>query len=253
MTNFKEVAIKAVKEAERAILKYYQDDIEFDLKPDKTPVTLADKEAEKVIKNVIKDVFPDHSFLGEEEGVDNNLSEYRWIIDPIDGTKNFMRKINIWGTLLALEKNGEIILGVANAPISKELIIAEKGKGAYKNDKKLKVSNIEKLEDGFISHGNLKFFDEINKIQNLTKLSNLVLSCRGSGNFWPSLLVAEGKIDCSISVNLKYWDMAATKLIIEEAGGIVTDIYGNDLNDKSTTIIATNGKIHSQVLEIFNN
>lgn len=252
MTNFREVAIKAVKEAEKAILKYCQEEIKFDLKPDKTPVTLADKEAEKVIKNVIKGVFPDHSFLGEEEGVDNHLSEYRWIIDPIDGTKNFMRQINIWGALLALEKNGELILGVTNAPLLKELTVAEKGRGAYKNNKKLKVSNIEKLEDSFIAHGTLSSFNKINKVENLLKLCNGVLSNRGFGDFWPHIFVAEGKIDCLIEANVKYWDMAATKLIIEEAGGIVTDIYGDNLNDKSTTMIATNGKIHSQVLEIFN-
>lgn len=156
--TFLEVALEAAQAAEKILLKYINTTITVELKSDQSPVTVADKEAEAVIISTIQNAFPDHGFLGEETGLTRERAEYVWVIDPIDGTKNYIRGVPIFGSLIALMKNGEVILGVSNVPLMKELFYAEKGKGAYKNGIPVTVSTRPTLKESYVSHGGINYF-----------------------------------------------------------------------------------------------
>lgn len=251
-SKFLEIALEAVKKAEEIILKYYSDGTSVSLKKDQTPVTLVDIEAENIIKKIIQREFPDHDFLGEEFGGGKKKAKYLWIIDPIDGTKNYIRKIPIFATQVALMRDNEIIVGVSNAPALKELLYAEKNSGAYFNNKKIIVSGIAILAEAHLSFGGLKYFGNKNLTANLMSLSNEVRSTRSFGEFWAYHLLAQGKIDIVVEADIKIWDIAALKVIIEEAGGEVTDIFGEPIGLASTSFLATNGKLHNLVLKAFN-
>lgn len=250
-SRFLKVALEAVKKAEKIILKYYPDDIRATLKPDQTPVTLVDVQAEQIIKETIKKQFPDHGFRGEELGKDNDQSDYLWIIDPIDGTKNYTRKIFTFGTELALTQNGEFIVGVSNAPILKELVYAEKNCGAYCNKQEIHVSKVDCLSEAHFSFGGIRYFAKNNLVPELLDLASKVRSTRSFGDFWAFHLLAQGKIDIVVEAEVKICDVAALKVIVEKAGGKITDIYGLPVNLETTTIVATNGKLHSEVLKFF--
>ncbi|NCN87813.1 MAG: inositol monophosphatase [Candidatus Pacebacteria bacterium] len=250
--SYLKVALEAVKEADIVINKYYSKDIKTTLKSDLSPVTIADKESETIIRKIIKESYPEHNIIGEEEGRTNHNSPYTWVIDPIDGTKNFMRKVPLFATQLALIKDDRVILGVSNAPILSELIYAEKGKGAYLNDERISVSNINKLDKSYLSYGGLGYFNKAGLMKNLLKIEGETFSHRGFGDFWSYHLLAQGKIDIMLEAKTKFWDIAALSLIVAEAGGKVTDLKGNSVNMKTTSIIATNGRLHSLVEEHFN-
>ncbi|MFZ2188789.1 MAG: inositol monophosphatase family protein [Candidatus Moraniibacteriota bacterium] len=250
-SNFLLVALEAAKKAERVIMKYYSDDLKWQKKADQSPVTLADTEAEKIIIETIKNSFPDHSFLGEESGNDNTTSKYQWIIDPIDGTKNYTRKIPLFATQIALLEDGEIILGISNAPAMHEMLFAEKGKGAFFQTEKIHVSNIQNLRDSYCCFGGIKYFKKHDYLGSLLELSKSTSGHRGIGDFWCYHLLAQGKIDIMIEAETKIWDFAALKIIVEESGGKVTDIQGNKITNDTTSIIATNKDLHDSILEIF--
>lgn len=250
MEKFLQAALEASKKAELVIMKYFSDEVRSALKPDQTPVTIADQEAERIIIRTIKKHFPKHGFLGEETG-EENPSEYTWIIDPIDGTKNYIRKLPFFGTQIALMRNGELILGVSNAPALKEIAYAIKGEGAFLNLKPIRVSNVSSLKDAFVCYGNIRYFDRQNCLDRLAKLAKDTFHAREYGDFWMYHLLAQGKIDVAIEAEDKIWDIAACKVIVEEAGGKVTQIDGKPLRKESTSIIATNGKIHDDVVKYF--
>ena len=156
--QFLAVALEAVDGAEEVIDKYYLDDIRATLKADQSPVTIADKEAERVIRQVISESFPEHGVLGEEDGQTASSSEYLWVIDPIDGTKNYMRKVPLFATQLALMKNGEVVVGVSNAPALGELMYARKGGGTYLNGEKAQVSGIDRFGRGLYEFWGSRLF-----------------------------------------------------------------------------------------------
>ena len=153
MTPFLETAIKAAEAAQIVINKYYAGDFEIEIKPDETPVTIADVETEKTIKKIILDAFPDHGFFGEETGKVNEDADYNWLIDPIDGTKSFVRGYPFFSTQIALMHKGELILGVSNSPEFKEMAYAEKGYGAWLNGEKISVSDINTIKHSTLSLG----------------------------------------------------------------------------------------------------
>ncbi|MFA5406634.1 MAG: inositol monophosphatase family protein [Candidatus Nanoarchaeia archaeon] len=248
--EFLRVALEAVKAAEDIIMNYYQANPESSLKADNSLVTRADVEAERVIIETIKESFPGHNIIGEESGSDSKDSDYTWVIDPIDGTNSYSRGLPFFATQIALMKGDEVILGVSNAPALKELMYAEKGKGAFLNHERVRVSAISELSKSFINHGNIKYFKTA--FEPLMKLTNSVFTTRGIGDFYGYHLVAQGKSELMIEARTKLWDIAAMKIIIEEAGGRVTDFKGRPITDKVTSIIASNGLIHDQVIELFN-
>jgi histidinol-phosphatase len=252
---FLKTAIKAAKQAEKIILDYYKNGAKIEYKADKTPVTIADKEAEKIIIKTIKQQFPDHNFLGEEFGSNQNGSQYTWVIDPIDGTKNFIRKIDDrFGTLIALMKGDEIIVGVSNLPTKQEMIYAQKGCGAYLNNSKtkLKISTISQLDKAYASFGTLKYFARRSKLNQLNQLSESVHASRGFGDCWSYHLISKAKIDIMLEGKINIWDIAPATIIITEAGGKCTDLYGGKITNKTETFLASNGKLHQQVIDIFN-
>ncbi len=251
-SDFLSVALDAAKSAEDIITSYYfNKTIQVDLKDDETPVTLADKEAEKAICQTITQAFPDHGFLGEEYGIQEGTSPYMWIIDPIDATKNFIRKIPIFGTQIALMKGDELILGVSNAPLLNELLYAEKGNGAYFNDEPIKVSTVSQPDDAMICHGGLKWFTEKGFLPGICNLINDTARSRGFGDFYMYHLVASGRVDAVIEAAISIWDIAAITVIVREAGGMVTDIQGNAITKETSSLVATNGVLHQRIMEYF--
>lgn len=250
-SDFLKVAIEAVKRAEEVILAHFKPNIEVSLKDDKTPVTIADTEAEKIIISTIRQAFPTHDFLGEESGIRVPKSDYLWIIDPIDGTKNYIRGIPLFTTEIALMEKGKLVLGVSNAPALKDLMYAQKGQGAYSNDKPVHVSSRD-LKDSYMSFGDLTKFQQNNELEALLRIDQEIQGSRGFGDCWSYHLLAQGKIDIMIE-HPKIWDIAAVSVIVEEAGGKVTDFKGQPVNLNITSSLATNGKLHEAILAYLNN
>ena len=252
-SQFLTVALEAAKNAEEIITAYYTDDaMKVELKDDETPVTLADRGAEKVIRETIKQVFPDHGFLGEEYGIEEGNSPYVWIIDPIDATKNYIRKIPIFGTQIALMKGEELILGVSNAPLLNECLYAEAGEGAFLNGKPITVSNVMQPEEAMICHGGLKWFVEKGTFPGIYNLINDTARSRGFGDFYMYHLVASGRVDAVVEAAISIWDIAAITVIVREAGGKVTDIQGQAITKDTASLVATNGGLHDIILDYFN-
>lgn len=245
------VALQAVKEAQAILTRYYRSEIQVTLKADQSPVTIADQEAEKCIRSIISNAFPDHRILGEEEGTTTTDSSYLWIIDPIDATKNYLRHIPLFATQLALMKDGEVILGVSSAPEIGELLYAEKGQGTYCNDTKISVSGKSSIQEAYLSYGSVGYFHTTGRMEQFLKLENETQAHRGFGDFWGYHLLAQGKVDIMLEGNTKLWDIAAVSIIVSEAGGTVTDFEGNPINESTRSIIATNGLLHNVVAGYF--
>lgn len=248
---FLKTALDAIKASDEIIMSYYHGDIEVETKADMSPVTIADKESEAAIKRILSDAFPEHGFIGEEFGTDAEEHEYQWVIDPIDGTKNFIRHIPLFGTQLALVKDGEVILGVSSMPALNELLYAEKGNGAFLNDKQIHVSDVSTLKDSMICFGGIAHF---RKIEQMTSLTDLLLSTsrqRGIGDCYMYHLLASGRTDIVVEASINFWDIAAAVCILREAGGDVTDMYGKPATIGSRTVLATNGALHAETLSFF--
>ena len=252
MSEFLDIAISAAKDAEKVLLKHYTPKgVESSQKSDGSPVTIADKEAEQLIVSRIKAAFPDHSMLAEESGTENTRSEYTWIIDPIDGTKNFTRGVPLFGTLIALMKNGEIIVGVSNMPLLNDLMYAEKGSGAFRNGKQIHVSGTKRFKDAYLSSGSLHYFEPHGLVEKLAAIRKDIFQFRLFGDQFAYHLLAQGKIDAVTEGHIKIYDVAALKLIIEEAGGRATEIDGSAVGVDTTTFLATNGHVHEDFLSYF--
>jgi len=248
---FLKTALEAIKASDDIIMSYYRGDIQVETKADMSPVTVADREAEAVIKQILSAAFPEHGFIGEEFGTDVGEHEYQWVIDPIDGTKNFIRHIPLFGTQLALVKNGEVILGISSMPAMNELLYAEKGAGAFLNEKPIHVSDVSTLRDSMVCFGGIAHFG---KIEQMTALTELLLSTarqRGIGDCYMYHLLASGRTDIVVEASINFWDIAAAVCIITEAGGQVTDMFGNPVNVDTRTVLATNGALHSETLAFF--
>ena len=251
-SQFLTVALEAAKNAEEIITSYYTSDaMKVELKADETPVTLADTEAEKTIRETIKQVFPDHGFIGEEYGIEEGESPYLWIIDPIDATKNYIRKIPIFGTQIALMKGEELILGVSNAPLLNELLYAEAGDGAFLNGEPITVSSVPHPKDAMVCHGGLNWFVEKGTFPGIYNLITDAARTRGFGDFYMYHLVASGRVDAVVEAAISIWDIAAISVIVREAGGKVTDIRGQDITKDTESMVATNGILHDTVLDYF--
>ena len=253
MSQFLTVALEAAKNAEDIITAYYTGDaMKVEMKADETPVTLADRGAEKAIRETIKQAFPDHGFLGEEYGIEKGSSPYVWIIDPIDATKNYIRKIPIFGTQIALMEGDELILGVSNAPLLNELLYAEAGSGAFLNGEPITVSSVTQPDDAMVCHGGLKWFVEEGTFPGIYNFINDAARTRGFGDFYMYHLVASARADAVVEAAISIWDIAAITVIVREAGGKVTDIQGQAITTDTNSLVATNGILHDTVLNYFN-
>jgi len=242
------VAVEAARAAGAVALRYYRGGFDVTLKPDATPVTQADREGEAIIRDVIGRAFPDHGFLGEELGAAGSR-EVRWIIDPIDGTKNFVRGIPIWAVLIGFEEHGAVTAGLMLNPVTGDLITARKGAGAFVNGARARVSDVEGLREAFFVHGGLGIVRPTPYWDGFVRLLDATGRQRGFGDYYGYALVGEGKADIYAELDLKPWDLAAARIIVEEAGGRFTDFDGRD-SIYTGSAVATNGHLHDAVLAL---
>ena len=246
---FLSLAIEAARAGEEIIRHYYNSNLKVSVKQDQTPVTVADVETEQKIKQVILGTYPDHGFYGEETGKTNPDAEYIWLIDPIDGTKSFIRESPFFSTQIALMRNGELILGVSNGVMFDELAWASRDEGAFLNGVPIKVSNIKSLEAVSLSTGNIASLAS-NPVAwaAASQLIQAVNRTRGYGDFYHYHLLAGGKIDLVIESDVNILDIAALSVIVSEAGGVFTDLDGNQPGLNTTSVLAANSAdIHHQV------
>jgi histidinol-phosphatase len=246
-----DVALEATKIAEKIIRQYYQSDLVVEIKADKSPVTIADQTAEAEIKKFISTRFKDHNFLGEEGGGGKKESQYTWIIDPVDGTKNFTRGLPFFCTQLGLMKDDEFVLGVANWPILGSQMYAERGAGAYLNNEPITVSKVDKLDESYFCHGGVKYFKEQGLLDQVAQLSTKTRFSRGWGAEFGQYYLPTGHLDVNVDAYIEVWDIAAFIVILEEAGGKITDFEGNKVSKETTRIISTNRLLHDQVVDYF--
>lgn len=240
-------ALEAARAAADVIRRYYQRNLDVTIKSDKSPVTQADVESERTIRAVLSREFPQHGFYGEETGQSALDAEYLWLVDPIDGTKAFVREYPMFSTQIALMHRGRLIVGVSSAPVYGELAYAEIGKGAWLNDQPLKVSEIDAIENCAISAGNLKTLAKSEQWSNYGGLVARANRIRGYGDFLHYHLLAAGKIDVVIESDVNILDIAALAVIVEAAGGKFTDLSGRPLTLTTTSVLATNAKLHATV------
>lgn len=211
-------------------------------KEDGTPVTKADKEIERVIREALGREFPLDLILGEEESRAEELqvksTKRRWIIDPIDGTFNYARGIPIFSTLIALEENDDIILGVIHNPALDDIYWACRGEGAFKNGRKLSVSSVQELSKSLLNYGSPKRLLELGYWPKLTELIKQTARQGGFGDYLSFAFVLEGKAEASIEVGLKPWDLAPMKILVEESGGVFFDMDGGQSVFQGSCVIA---------------
>jgi len=221
-------------------------DLHVETKPDLTPVTDADRAAERMLRERIATERPGESVLGEEEGDDGG--EIRWIVDPIDGTRNFSRGIPVWATLLALEREGAIVCGVASAPALGRRWWAARGEGAFRDGERLAVSGISSLEEATVSFSRSSLLGATERTLDLARRA---WHMQPFSDFWAHLLVAEGALEVAFEHEMSPWDNAALQVIVEEAGGRFSDLSGAPRFDGGSAV-STNGLLHDEVLALLN-
>jgi histidinol-phosphatase len=247
-----EVAIEAAKAAGEVALKYFRTGLAVELKGDRSPVTRADRECEQCIVEVLRGAFPDYGLVGEEFGehpgaTGAGTTGTKWIIDPIDGTKNFIRGIPYFATLIGLEEDGEITAGVIYAPAVDDLLYAQKGQGAFDRHGRLQVSRITSLREGMVLFGGIDIFRQRGYWDGFERLVRSSGRQRGFGDYFGHTFVARGQAEAMVELDLKPWDLAAIKIVIEEAGGRFTDFTGTP-TIYGGTAIASNGLVHDEIL-----
>ena len=244
-----QAALDAAEKAADIARSLYQRNIEIRIKADKSPVTEADVRCEMAIREIIEARFPAHGFFGEETGMHRQDAEYLWIVDPIDGTKAFVREYPMFSTQIALMRAGEIVLGVSSAPVYGEVAYAERGCGAYLDGKPIAVSKIATIESAHLSCGNMKSLATGPQWLRYGAMIARANRIRGYGDFLHYHLLAAGKIDAVIETDINILDVAACAAIVNEAGGRFSELNGAPLTLKSTSVLATNGAMHGLVLE----
>ncbi|WP_395375376.1 inositol monophosphatase family protein [Marinicella sp. W31] len=253
LQNCLKTAHTAVDAAADVIQRYYGQLASVDMKADATPVTIADKESEAVIREVLSQQFPDHGFYGEELGRSSAENEdFVWLIDPIDGTKSFVRNYPFFSTQVALSYRGELVLGISNAPMMSEKAWATLGGGAFLNGEKIHINDDVTDEMSCVSTGNIRTLIETNW-KPLGQLLKGFGKIRGYGDFYHYHLLASGKLDLVIESDVNILDIAALTVIVREAGGIVTQLDGLRIDEDSCTILAGSAKYHHKALQVLNN
>ena len=243
-----EAALEAANAAADVIRGLYQRNLEVRTKSDQSPVTEADVKAEEAIRAVLERRFPSYGFYGEETGQHAMEAENIWLVDPIDGTKSFVRECPFFSTQIALMRGGKMVLGVSSAPAYGELAWAERGRGAFLNGKPIKVSQTSALSNTIVSSGNLKTLTKSAPAwSRFGDLIQRVSRIRGYGDFVHYHLLARGSLDVVIESDVNILDIAALTVIVEEAGGRFTDLAGGEVGLATTSVLASNGLLHETV------
>jgi histidinol-phosphatase len=247
-SDFLATALDAAAAAADIVRRYYGRGIEVQLKPDQSPVTVADVECERAIRRIISDRYPGHGFYGEETGASVLDAEYLWLVDPIDGTKAFVRAYPMFSTQIALMHRGRLIVGVSSAPVYGERAYGEIGVGAWLNDEPIRVSTTATLAKTALSTGNLKTMASGPRWTALGALIPELHRIRGYGDFLHYHLLASGRIDAVVESDVNILDIAACAVIVEAAGGRFTDLEGRPLTLESSSVLATNALLHDTLL-----
>jgi len=243
-----QAALDAAAAASAVIRAWYQRNPGVRLKPDASPVTEADVRSEEAIRTILSERFPAYGFYGEETGQHAMEAESIWLVDPIDGTKAFVRGIPFFSTQIALLRAGRLVLGVSSAPVYGELVWAEEGAGAYLNDRPIRVSAVSRLSDAAVSTGNLRSLADSPRWKRLGQLIATAGYSRGYGDFVHYHLLARGALEVVIEASVNILDIAALTVIVREAGGRFTDLEGREVGLETASVLATNGALHATVL-----
>lgn len=251
LSRYLDAATEAARSAQGVINRYYRGDFEVERKADASPVTIADIECERAIKRVLSEAFPDHGFYGEELGRESVDADHVWLIDPIDGTKSFVRGYPFFSTQVALMRHGELVVGVSNAPAfgDGELACAARGRGAFLNGEPIRVSDIDEIAETSLSMGNIGALGASPAWPKIGELVGDVHRIRGYGDFYHYHLLAAGAIDAVIESDLNILDIAALTVIVREAGGDITELGGGPIGLESRTAMATNGRLRPRLAD----
>jgi histidinol-phosphatase len=237
-------ALEAARAADAVITPLYRANVPVEMKFDRSPVTEADTRAEHVIRDILLKDFPDYGFYGEEGGRSALDAENVWLVDPLDGTKSFVRDTPFFSTQIALMRRGEIVVGVSSAGVYGELAWAERGRGAFLNGEKLRVSGKARLDEAILSSGNIRTLAAGPHWASYGELLQKVDRVRGYGDFLHYHLLARGALDLVIESDVNILDIAALSVIVTEAGGRFTDFAGRPPGLATTTVLASNHLLH---------
>jgi histidinol-phosphatase len=250
------VALEAARDAGRCIMNYFRRGVAVEIKADATPVTIADREAEDIIRNALKHAFPDHAILGEERGREGE-GEFLWLVDPLDGTKSFVRGTPFFSTQIALMHAGELVLGVSHAAAYGETMWARRGGGAFLEDiapdaRRVEVARTDAVGAAALSLGNIKSLTQDAARWNaLGELVGEVNRVRGYGDFCHYHLLARGALDLVIESDVNILDIAALAVIVREAGGVFTNLEGDELALDTRSVLATVPALHAEMARRF--
>ncbi len=245
-------ALQAARNARELILFYYNGEFEVEIKTDQTPVTVADRRAEQVIRTTLEQAYPEHGILGEESGGDSKDAEYLWLIDPIDGTKSFIKRYGMFSTQIALMHYGELVLGVSCAPAMNELVWATRGGGAFSKDADLCVSNVECISQASISTGNIQSLAAGDRWPAVGRILTRADRTRGYGDYYHYHRLAAGQLDAIIESDVNILDIAALYVIITEAGGVFTDLDNQPIGLDTRSVLAATRPLHETLLTELN-
>jgi len=246
-----EFGLAACDAADAIAMAHFRRDVAVERKPDRTYVTAADQAIEREIRDRIAAVYPAHGLVGEEYGTEGDRAPIRWYIDPIDATHNFMRGVPLFGTLLAVEQDGEVQVGLISAPALRERWFAWRGGGAWNRgldgERRLHVSGIAALEDAQLLYGSGRENVASGLMPGFDALLSAAWRERGFGDFWGYALVAEGAAEAMLETGMSSYDLAAPQVLIEEAGGMVSDVKGDRRID-APSFVGSNGLLHEELL-----
>lgn len=250
MSSDLQLALGLADAADVITMRHYRStSLQVRTKVDMTPVSEADEAVERMVRERLAAERPGDGIVGEEFGTSGSTTR-RWIIDPIDGTKNYVRGIPVFATLIALEENGRVMAGVVSAPALARRWWAARGEGAFCNGEAIHVSRIAALADSHLTYDSINDFDQHGGAVRFLSLMRHCTRARGFGDFWAHMLVAEGAVEIALEPKVAIWDMAPVQVIVEEAGGRFTDMRGEPRIDGGSSL-STNGLVHEAVLDYF--
>ena len=250
-----DTARRAVEAASRASLAHFHGGVHVELKPDRSPVTAADREAEAAVLEVIRAAFPDHAVLGEETGAHAGAVETRWIVDPLDGTRGFARGETFWGPLVGLEHEGEVVAGAMALPVAGEVYFAARHRGAWRSvsgaaPSRLQVSGVSRWEDATFSLGEPRVLLAPPFLEAIARLATTCARTRCHGDLAGFAMVLTGRAEAWVEAGVQIWDLAPMKVLVEEAGGRFTDLAGAPTIASGNCIVSNRG-VHESVLRSF--
>lgn len=249
LSPYLELATHAAHEAGKLTLRYFQAPLDPDWKADASPVTVADKASEQLLRQIITSQYPDHAILGEEYGESNPSSPFRWIVDPIDGTRSFIHGVPLYSVLIGLEVEGELVVGVAYFPALNEMVAAAKGMGCTWNGRPCRVTTTPRLADALICYTDERTFAPYGYEAHRQRLVSACGTLRGWSDSYAHIMVATGRADAAFDPYMEAWDSAALAVIVREAGGTFTDWKGNPTIYNGEAI-STNGVLLDEILTL---